>query len=1129
MRGGFFMGLGVLTAIVLAALLFYVRLSSGPVSFGRLPERISEALASRIGPGWSVTLRDSAIELQDGYPALRANGLDIRDPNGTLVVRAPFAIVSVDGMSLLTASLQPRSIELRDLQIRALVAKDGSLTLVSEPSADGAGAPPPPEVAPAPTLPAPGTASTASPVSRIVGSLFGLVIGRTGVLTSLDRAQLTNARLTLMGADRTERATFRRVDATFSRDGNGHHFDARLDGQQGPWELGGDVSGDDRSGYRATLAARDAPVQDVLLLAGLSAVPAKTDLELSGRVDAAFGPLGLTELKASLRSGRGTVQIDDKDTSPLVVERSVVDVSWDEPTRVLNLNALEVQGGANDVRLRGRFSPFVSEKGWLLALEGRDVVLAGAAAGDPPVRLDTIEADLSGPDALVLNGVRLRGPSVSADISGVLLAAADPKALRLDVRGVGTDARTAVRLWPEAVAPPVRRFLVANLKAGRVETIDLKVDMTGDDVARAVSGGPIPDRSLRIDFQLAKAALTAADGLPPITKVPVTGVVTGTSVTLRAPSGLIEMGEGRSLQASEGTFDLSDYWNDAALARIAFRLKGGADGLGALLQSPRVHEIAGIDVDPSTMKGTTDLRVGIDLAVKAIPAFVDLPITVAGTATDLTVDKLFGRDRLDNAALSLAYDKGGLTIKGEGRLGGTPATFDVRKARGVGDANVALVLDEAARQRRGLSFAPQLTGSIGVKATMPLGKDAKPGIRIEADLARAAIDGLIPGWVKASGRPGKLSMNLVEGASNEIQDLQLDSGSVQLRGTATLTGDGSLDKADLSTFKLSPGDDMRAQIDRQGGIYKIAIRGNVGDARPFTKSLGSASPPAVRGAASKDSKDVKDFDLDLALNILTGHNDEAVTNATVKASVRKDTIRQLDLKGRLGATNLVSRTVSQGGGTPTIILQSEDAGSLLRFVDIYRRMTGGEMVLQMSAGDGPQTGNVLLREFTLVNEPALRRIIPTQTQIVAGQDAGGRPKTVQVDTNRIDFSKARVDFQRNAGRLDFKDAAIWGAAIGFTLGGYIDYPRDKLDISGTFVPAYGLNNAFAQVPLFGPLLGGSQYEGLFAVNFRVSGLASAPTLTVNPLSAVAPGFLRKLFGAGEAPQAGNPLPTTPER
>ena len=190
-------------------------------------------------------------------------------------------------------------------------------------------------------------------------------------------------------------------------------------------------------------------------------------------------------------------------------------------------------------------------------------------------------------------------------------------------------------------------------------------------------------------------------------------------------------------------------------------------------------------------------------------------------------------------------------------------------------------------------------------------------------------------------------------------------------------------------------------------------------------------------------------------------------------------------------------------------------------------MSGGELVLQLNAADGPQTGTLTLQSFYLRNEPALRRIIPTQSQMVAGRDQAGNLQATRIDVNEVAFTKAKVDFTRTAGRIDFKDAAIWGRQVGFTLGGFIDYSRDRADIVGTFVPAYGLNNAFAQLPLVGPLLGGSQYEGLFAVNFRVSGQATAPVLTVNPLSAVAPGFLRRLFGAAGASEgalAPNPMP-----
>jgi len=92
-----------------------------------------------------------------------------------------------------------------------------------------------------------------------------------------------------------------------------------------------------------------------------------------------------------------------------------------------------------------------------------------------------------------------------------------------------------------------------------------------------------------------------------------------------------------------------------------------------------------------------------------------------------------------------------------------------------------------------------------------------------------------------------------------------------------------------------------------------------------------------------------------------------------------------------------------------------------------------------------------------------------------------------------------------------RDGAIASPSIGSTLEGWVDFDRDIVDLSGVFVPAYGVNNLFGRLPVLGLLLGGQQ-EGLFGLNFRVTGRASDPSLSVNPLSAIAPGFLRKIFG-----------------
>jgi hypothetical protein len=83
--------------------------------------------------------------------------------------------------------------------------------------------------------------------------------------------------------------------------------------------------------------------------------------------------------------------------------------------------------------------------------------------------------------------------------------------------------------------------------------------------------------------------------------------------------------------------------------------------------------------------------------------------------------------------------------------------------------------------------------------------------------------------------------------------------------------------------------------------------------------------------------------------------------------------------------------------------------------------------------------------------------------------------------------------------------------VGATLEGHIDYSHDDVRMHGTFVPAYALNNMFAQPPILGFFLGGGQKEGLIGITYEVVGSPHAPTLRVNPMSAFTPGILRKPF------------------
>jgi hypothetical protein len=141
-------------------------------------------------------------------------------------------------------------------------------------------------------------------------------------------------------------------------------------------------------------------------------------------------------------------------------------------------------------------------------------------------------------------------------------------------------------------------------------------------------------------------------------------------------------------------------------------------------------------------------------------------------------------------------------------------------------------------------------------------------------------------------------------------------------------------------------------------------------------------------------------------------------------------------------------------------------------------------------------GLLNVKDFSVKGEGALDRLA-----------AGGQPG----DKNGIGFSRLRAEFTRQNGQLTIRDGVLKGLTIGGTIEGSIDFAGNQVRMSGTFVPIYGLNNMFGQIPIVGLILGGGSNEGLFGVTYEVVGTPDKPTLRVNPISAIFPGVARKIF------------------
>lgn len=1126
-RGIVTIGLTVCVAVVMLGFAAAALLVSGFIPLSGLEGRISTAIEERLGPSWKVTAEHAQLDRVDGRSRLRVREVSFKHAGGASF-RAPEAVLGYDPMALLRGDIRLVSLDLRGVNIRLGVRQDGSLLLEQDIQ---------PEQAPK-------TPIAGDPVDwdAFAGAMnaVGALVSNDGLLGSLEVAGIGGARVTLIDPAGRQRSGLEDVDVRLERFGGGQ---ARLSmkGRIGPrWkELAIDLASAPDGTRSATIDIQRFEPAEAVALAFGNAMVALDGLALSGKISLTQTGGGERRIAAGLSVAPGVVKLHNAGLDPIEVQGAKFDFTSDDGLKTVKVATAQLQAG--ETKLAGSGEARNEGGIWRLTLDG-----SGQVAGigkDPAVILSSLRTQLEadpGAGEIRMGQLSFKGPLINAEGSGMARRRDDQNSHQFQIRAVDTDMRAALAVWPAVTSPGLHAALVEMVKSGRVEEIDVKVKMSPEANKRLFEGKGMDDDAVAVTLKSSQVSFLPNPGLPLLTDARVVGSTTGRTVDLTISQATAEVGEGRKLQLGEGTFAMSDTWAERPQARIGFKSTGSADALVALLNFPSLREFSPLKIEPGTLRGAIDLTNQLSLPLISDLTFNDVVIRSSGMLSNIASDNLLGGEKLEGANLALNYDRGQLAIKGEGRIGGDKAPIELRQnAKGQGEAIVSLSLDNAALKRRGLGPETGISGPLQVKVAKPLGKSPEAPPRIEVDLTKATIDTGVPGVGKPAGRAGKAVFTyVVDDDGPDLEDLTIESGPLLAKGRISLTKQNAFESASFSQLRLSPGDNLtKVEIGRDGGVTKLSVRGAVLDVRPFIRDLFDApAQPARSGARGHNAASGPDFDLDLDVPILTGFNSEALGNSQLKLSRRNGAVRSIAYQGRIGKADLSIKQGKQGDGASPIVVQSENGGATLRFLDLYRRAYGGDLILQMGAGEGRQPGELLLRNFTVRDEPALRRVVgPPGSQAPGALDSTGAP-VPRIDASDVAFTKLRAEFVRSASRIDINDAVLWGQQVGFTIQGNVDYGRDRVDIGGTFVPGYAFNNAFAQVPVVGMILGGGQYGGLFAVNFRVSGSASQPTMTVNPLSAIAPGILRRFvdpLGGGPVgqgrPGANVPVPGTAER
>ena len=661
---------------------------------------------------------------------------------------------------------------------------------------------------------------------------------------------------------------------------------------------------------------------------------------------------------------------------------------------------------------------------------------------------------------------------------------------------------TAVKqLWPWWLAKGARRWAIGNLFGGTVSDASIEVSIPEGRIANSGGQLKLNEDELNINFAIDDTRINIAGEIPPLRDTSGRFTLSGERMSVAVGKGAAFFPSGRSVSLNGGDFIIPDVYTKPLMAEMKIEVAGEADAIAELVRYRPIQALQKTPFVPEDFTGPMTALVGARFGLIAdqkppAPLWqVEMQledVTVNRPIAGRSIADLAGTMRIDNARAVLEADA--LIDGAKMRIALTEpvdAKADVKRTR-----EISGTLDDAARAKIAPALSGIVSGPVGVDVSL-----AENGSQsVKANLGKASLSLPWIGWSKGAGiaAEAEFTVKAAEGIT-EISDFNLSGEGFGAAGELRVD-DAGLASARLDGVRLASGDDFAVTVDRRKGGYAVVLNGAAADIRPALARVKDQS-------GSADSGDVK---INAQLDRVTGFNGEVLSNVSFTYSRRGQLIDDMDLSALTASGQAVIARLVKAGADNTLELTASDAGAFARFTDIYRNMRGGLLNLRLrDRGANSWRGTVDIRKFSLVGEQKLQSMVSTP----AGQDGRSLNQAVRrnIDVSTAQFERGYAQLLLDRGTIHVGSGVLRGVDVGATFQGTIRDGNGQMDMTGTFMPAYGLNRLFGELPLIGVLLGNGRDRGLLGITFKLTGPFNQPHLTINPLSIIAPGVFRNIF------------------
>jgi hypothetical protein len=1105
-------GAAVLGVTLLAAGLFVWQLMSG----GKVPVGL---FIPRIEAAINDSLKDIQVDLGDGVVEFtkdqkvayfRFENIAASDRNGNVIARVPKANVSLSGPALMNGDFAPMKVEISGASALVVRRKDGGFQLglqVGETSKSAK------------------QEATSPGVTKAILQAMLNPKPDDAMSRYLTRVAILDAKLTLFDEETKSYWTAEKASLAFDRKPGGVvvSVDAPVRLQdKSIWLF--TAAGRYKNGTETiALEAAFKPVRLSMLAAsgaGLKALQgfnipvqgnATCDLALSGQ---------LGRCKFWLNAGAGSLKLPSLKPEPIHLKNAALTVELDFPSHRYSIEEMTWTGQTIRGKVTGDGAFAFASDGALQTLtadwtaENISVDAPNLFEGGLALEMARFRGSFDAPrEHLTIDEIHATKDDFELSLTGEMQDHPVSTGVVLNGGFKNLTVANLKRLWPAGAAAGARDWVIANAHEGFVRNATVAVNIAPG----AIVGSKIPDEMMNIVLSMDAVKLTYLNGLPDMTNVKGTATALGDTFKMDIAGGNI----GR-LAVANGTLVIPELHRHGTVGTISGAVTGPTNDLLVVLDKPRLGYPSRYGIKAAEAGGAASVKFTFAIPMLKDLKADDIGIDVDGDFKDVKLpinDQL----KLTGGVFNVKLGAQGMKAHGAVQVNTAPMGFtwteDFTGTAPVGTRiDVTSTLNNAQRAALGIDTGRYIDGKTTIVAVFT-GRGGKfQKAKIDANLTGARLAAPELGWAKPEDANAMLKADVVFRADRSIEIANIDATGPGMKALGRLVvSGGKIHEAEFKKLQLGPRNDfiLTYRDDDKAGLTFDA-KGRVIDAGGFLEP----DDDEAKGSPKSERKRPMSIKADMDLAYLQG--DVWFTGLKFEYGTDGDNLTAFKVDASADAANVRGELVHSADKSRKLRLETADAGRLLRAATGFRSLIGGELLLSVDLSPMPGQGKaqnaydgvLKIEKFKIVNQPFFARLLAAGS--FTGMDDLMRGEG-------ITFTKLEQVFQGRGDMITLTNGRAAGPSIGLTSQGTINRASDKIDLNGTIVPLYGLNSIFGEVPVIGDILGSRDGEGIFGVTYGVSGQVDELRIAVNPVSMLAPGFLRKIFQMGPTPQAAAPM------